>query len=249
VSDFDMARYLEWRRTHPPMMGGQDGPDEDATADTADAAQSEATDDTSTDAPPPWGDDFDAARAWNTISHLRGREKELEPVAKALERLRSGEDRDTFREIAATFGYEIPEDDEPDDDGLEDDPVADVRKQVSELAAWRAQQENERKLSAHFDQVNKLAEGAEIALTDHERKLIFNEALTEKGLDTKLTEAAFQSIAAYRDEIRKQAIEGYRGSKKAPTVPPAGKSATQVPDLDSDKDRQKWILDRMYGGN
>ena len=31
---------------------------------------------------PPWGDDFDPARAWKTIQSLRAREKELAPLAQ-----------------------------------------------------------------------------------------------------------------------------------------------------------------------
>lgn len=37
--------------------------------------------------PPPWGEDFDPARAWKTIQSLRAREKELAPLAQKAKEL------------------------------------------------------------------------------------------------------------------------------------------------------------------
>src|SRR5688500_13361811 len=93
-------------------------------------------------AAPPWGDDFDAQRAWETITKLRGFEKQ----AKEFERIQS--DDDARAEWLKSQGYEIADDepDDSDDEELfeEDDPIAPVRTELEEIKQWKAQQEAEK---------------------------------------------------------------------------------------------------------
>lgn len=209
----------------------------------AEAPQSEAEEPTST--PVPWGDDFDPERAWKTITHLRDREKELEPNAKALERLRAGEDRDTFRELAEKFGYEIPDDEddieEPEDETVEDDPnnkrLAEIERKIQEREAAEAAKQFE-------DHLDQLATGKEVELTSRQRKQILRDSL-EAGFSPEATEKAFNDLIEELSEYEKRAIERYTGSKKTPAVPPSGKSATQVPDLSNEKERHEWLKQRL----
>lgn len=60
-------------------------------------------------ASPPWGDDFDAQRAWDTITKLRGFEKQ----AKEFERIQSDEEARTA--WLKSQGYEFAESDEASD--------------------------------------------------------------------------------------------------------------------------------------
>jgi hypothetical protein len=48
-------------------------------------------------ATPPWGDDFDPARAWQTIQNLRAREKELTPLAEKARQLEESQRTETER--------------------------------------------------------------------------------------------------------------------------------------------------------
>ena len=166
--------------------------DPDLVDESAEAAQSVEVADGS---PPPWGDDFDAARAWQTISHLRGREKELESDAKAWKRFR--EDEDARRETLTELGYSIADDDDEDldDEDFDDEPVTQVpkalQKELDELKTWRSQQEQKEARQAFDDHLNSLAQGAEIELSPFERRAILAASI-EAGFKPQHTEKAFK---------------------------------------------------------
>lgn len=65
-------------QTPDPQDAGAQAPAESGSAATPSAPQGEQA--------PPWGDDFDPARAWKTITSLRDKEKELSSKLSGYER-------------------------------------------------------------------------------------------------------------------------------------------------------------------
>jgi hypothetical protein len=202
-----------------------------------------------TDAPPPWGEDFDAARAWQTITHQRRREAELEAVAKEFERLKS--DPDAQKEFISGLGYEVEEDDIEDDDesGVNPD-VAALKQQLDDLAQWREQREAEERAAAFNADVDRLAEEADVELDNDDREWIaYRASKAQGGFTPEAVQAAFKALYD-RDIARAQRYgERLKNSKKAPVVSPPGVPATPAPtDLDDPQARVKFMLERMQGG-
>jgi hypothetical protein len=202
-----------------------------------------------TDAPPPWGEDFDAARAWQTITHQRRREAELEAVAKEFERLKS--DPDAQKEFISGLGYEVEEDDIEDDDepGVNPD-VAALKQQLDDLAQWREQREAEERAAAFNADVDRLAEEADVELDSDDREWIaYRASKAQGGFTPEAVQAAFKALYD-RDIARAQRYgERLKNSKKAPVVSPPGVPATPAPtDLDDPQARVKFMLERMQGG-
>ena len=220
--------------------------------------------------PPPWGDEFDAQRAWNTINHLRDRERELDSSHKALERLRGGDDLDTFRELAEAYGFELPEGEEEqgqDEDFFKDVPaddpylprIAEVAQKVDPVIEWVQDQQLEQALGAFNKHLDELAQGvstedAPFELDDDDRSLLLAASI-QGGFNEKSTEAAFGKYKARIDArtraeeaAEEKAQEAYKQSKKAPHVTSAGKPGTEVPSLDTHEDRMQWYRDQMAAG-
>lgn len=230
-----MARYLEWRLTHPPMMGGSDEAEsEEATAETTEPVEAAAEATT----PPPWGDDFNPERAWNTIQKQRDREKELEAEAKELHRLRN--DPEAQKEFLESLGFEVPEDDDEPEETVEDDPI---NPRLSALEQKIQEREAAEAAKAFEDHLDELAKGKELELTPRQRKQILRDSI-DAGFSPEATEKAFNELVDELTDYERRAIERYTGSKKTPTVPPSSKSATQTPDLDDPKARQAWLKER-----
>lgn len=229
MSDFDMARFLAWRRTHPPIMGGAPDENEDATADTADTAQG-AVETTTT--PPPWGDDFNPDRAWQTISHLRGIEKEWEPHVKAHQRLTGGEDPDAFRALAERYGFEITEGSpEPEDD--DDDPIAPLASKLEQIEQWQQQQQQRESVELFRDDVKALAAEAKVELTEKDYVRLYRDAeqhaaTTKKNFDRAAVKEVFDEMVDERKAHEKAVIDRYRKSKDAPAPPPTGRAGEQA---------------------
>jgi hypothetical protein len=201
-----------------------------------------------TDAPPPWGEDFDAARAWQTISHLRSRETELEKQAREYERLQS--DPDAQKEFLANLGYEVEEDDIEDDEPGTNPEVSALKQQLDDLAAWRERREAEERAAAFNADVNRLAEEADVELDDDDREWIaYRASKAQGGFTPEAVQSAFKALYD-RDIARAQRYgERLKNSKKAPVVSPPGVPATPAPtDLDDPQARVKYMLERMQGG-
>jgi hypothetical protein len=201
-----------------------------------------------TDAPPPWGEDFDAARAWQTITHQRRREAELEAVAKEFERLKS--DPDAQKEFISGLGYEVEEDDIEDDEPGTNPDVAALKQQLDDLAQWREQREAEERAAAFNADVDRLAEEADVELDSDDREWIaYRASKAQGGFTPEAVQAAFKALYD-RDIARAQRYgERLKNSKKAPVVSPPGVPATPAPtDLDDPQARVKFMLERMQGG-
>jgi hypothetical protein len=201
-----------------------------------------------TDAPPPWGEDFDAARAWQTITHQRRREAELEAVAREFERLKS--DPDAQKEFISGLGYEVEEDDIEDDEPGTNPDVAALKQQLDDLAQWREQREAEERAAAFNADVDRLAEEADVELDSDDREWIaYRASKAQGGFTPEAVQAAFKALYD-RDIARAQRYgERLKNSKKAPVVSPPGVPATPAPtDLDDPQARVKFMLERMQGG-
>lgn len=216
----------------------------DLAAESADATAEPGT--PAPDAPPPWGDDFNAERAWQTISHLRGREKELESEAKLAKALR--EDPDALKEFLAERGYELPddEDDEPDVEFDDEDPIAPLRSEMETIKEYIENQKAERTIDAFAKHLDSLSTEAELSLTDREKQIVFRDALDNGGLTKANTEKAFKAHIEWLRDRESQMRQGWQETKKttAPAVK-SGQSATQVPDLDNERARQAWMIEQV----
>ena len=195
--------------------------------------------------PPPWGDEFDPARAWQTITHLRDREKELESEAKQAKALR--EDPNALREFLADLGYELPDEDPEDDIDVDDeDPIAPLRSQVQSIQEYIAEQRAERTVDAFAKHLDQLTTDAELQLSDRDKQIVFRDALDLGGLTKANTEKAFKAHTEWLSELDSRLRQGWQEKKKAPTpATNTGKSATQVPDLDNAAARQAWMIEQM----
>lgn len=221
------------------------------------AEQPETTapvDETSTEAAapeaPPWGDDFDPARAWNTIKNLREHEKK----AKEFERIQS--DEDARREWLTSLGYEI-DDGENEEEAYEplDEDTDPIVAQLSELSEWKESKEQEayeQKRAADWagfgEHISNLASEAKMDLSDKDKQRIAVECADKNGWPIGPNEAkkVFDEFMAEREEFRKKVIEEFRSSKKAPTISSGGKTATgttDVADMDSEQFNQ-WMAER-----
>jgi hypothetical protein len=203
-----------------------------------------------TDAPPPWGEDFDAARAWQTITHQRKREAELETVAKEYERLKS--DPDAQKEFLSTLGYEVEDDDDMFDEQPQENPeVAALKKQLEDLSTWRDREEAQRREAAFNADLDRLADKAEVELDPEDRELIAYLASKNgpENFTPQAVEQAFEALLARYEQNAQRSMERMKKGKKAPVVTPAGTSAVPTPpNLDSHADRVKHMLERMTGG-
>lgn len=176
----------------------------------------------------PWGDDFDAQRAWDTITKLRGFEKQ----AKEFERIQS--DEEARAEWLKSQGYEITDDDEeaddPDEEDFEfedDERPTEVRDpRVDDLLAERAQTQ----IRTDLDRFNAES-GWE--LDDDDRRAIEVRARLQggdKGFGPKELEAAHKWFI---DRLERAASAGVERAKKpkpkAPHVTRGGKAATETP--------------------
>lgn len=202
-----------------------------------------------TETPPPWGEDFDAARAWSTIQHQRSRETELEQQVKQFERLQS--DPEALSEFLEGLGYELASDDEEDES---DDPDFDPDDPVYRLSAL------EQRIAEREEREAKAAEEAEFAskVQFAEQKIeealeslnvsdeLDKEWIVEKALALPPTEEGIPNIKAAHDkfiEFQNALKKRWAGSKDTSHVA-TGTSATQVPDLDDEQQRQAWLRER-----
>ena len=205
----------------------------DVSADAAQGADADST-------PVPWGDDFNPEKAWRTITHLRGREKELETEAKAWKRFR--EDEEYRRQQLGELGYEFDEEDLEDEDDFEDpEPAAipkQLQKELDDLKSWRSQQEQREARQAFDSHLDRLAAQSEVELSAFEKRSVLAASI-ENGFTPDATEQAFKDLVEWRSGFEKQVIDRYGKSKQAPNTPPQpGKAGEQSVDLTDRKARR-----------
>lgn len=187
------------------------------------AAEAAAVDTSSAPAStPPWGEDFNAERAWSTIQTQRAAEERLQAELKSL---RSDPDA-AARFVAEHHGWEFdsdePEYDDTQDPGLEDDPYRSLEERLEKQEQWRQQQEMERTARDINDHIAELAKGTDgVKLSDRDRQIIFQQAVADGQISPASTERAFNDhlewLKSARDEWQRDYLESKRGEMPPPT--------------------------------
>lgn len=158
-------------------------------------------------------------------------------------------DPEAQREFLRELGYELDEPDDEDDE-LEPDELAAVRREIAQLQEQVSQQSNQRQqaeLETHFDQAfARFGEERGKKLTDREKNAVFSVAMSmamAKGDNgPPPVEEAWREIEALWEDRQKE----WAGSKQPSyRVSPNGKDAEQKPDLSTDEGKTAHILRRM----
>lgn len=205
----------------------------------------EPTAETSQGEQPPWGDDFDAQRAWSTIQNLRGREKELEQAAKEYERLTS--DPTAYVDFGTQRGYiDIAPDDQPAVDEFAD-PQELVAARLEALEQRFQQQGQEAQQAQQIAQIEQHVETQLTALDgldESDREWIVNTAVamppTADGMpDIK---GAHEKFTAW--ETARQ--QKWAKSKRAPHIGQVGTAGTQaLPEDAGHNERVAYAMERL----
>lgn len=211
---------------------------DDTEVETTDAPVDEQA--TGTEETHPWGDDFDPARAWNTIQQQREAEKTAKAEADALREdaefakaLRN--DPAALRSFLEEQGFEVDEEDDGYDDQPANQPTPAADPRVDTLLAAeqrRAQREAEQQFEADF-----------------------TEALGEREINAKARKwIEAQTVIGGNDaDALKQAVEEWfelttppapKPKPRAPHVPSGGPPADEAP-AGTHQDRVQRALDRM----
>lgn len=206
-------------------------------------AEPEAVETTESTDSPPWGEDFDAQRAWNTIQTLRGEVKEAKQGAQEVDVETLLRDPQRYAEVLDALGLEEVDED-PDQYDEDEEFVDPYEQRLSGVEEQMARQQEMDDLRAFSSHLQTLAQGAEVELTERDRQVLLN-ASQEYGFNPEATEKAFKEYLEERKTFEKRVIEDYIKSKKnAPHVSTVGTNANEVPDLDDDQTRQKWMAER-----
>lgn len=189
---------------------------------------------------PPWGDDFDAQRAWNTIQNLRSETKELKQQSqRARELEQQWDDDEALLARLRERGYEFEDDEQYNDQGY-DDPDERITRQEARLAQLEA--ENARR--AFNADLDELASDAGVKLSARDRQIIEGDT-TKYGANPAALEKAFKEYVEERKAYEKSVIDAYvKGKKSAPRVPKVGSEATERLDLDDRAERVAAMVER-----
>lgn len=206
--------------------------------------------------PPPWGEDFQPERAWETIQKQRAREAELEPAAKTFKRLDAGEDLDTFKKLAEKYGFELPEvEEEPDEDEFDDDDPRDAQlKELTERQKahdeWIAEQRQVATVRAFTTDLDEMLAEKGVELDEDDRALIFERSARigqeTKSWDRNATAKALDWLLGKYEKREQAAVERLKSSKRAPHVSPGGKPGSgPQPDLTTREGREALFKERL----
>lgn len=223
----------------------EDTPTEGEPDTPVDAAQgAEATE------APPWGDDFDAGKAWNTITTQRQAEKELKEELRQIR-----EDREAFLKFTEQHHRDLLADEEDEAAGSEedvefedDDQIAPVRKDLDEIKAWQQEREAERVAAQIRTDLTAINEGSDWELDqfDHEQ-IVAAASRDPKGFDKAALERAHKSYIDRLNKAGEVYVERAKKPKPKPShVPNGGKAATGTTPVSemTTAQREKFMLDR-----
>lgn len=211
-----------------------DNPVAEEQAPTADEQQSPS---------PPWGEDFDAERAWSTIQTQRQAEKDLKAQVGEYEALLADPDA-----LLSRLGYETVTDEDPQAPAggeQEYDPLAEIRGQVDQIQGTLAQQQAQEIHRELGDHIDTLLGESDLKLTKKQRAAIAAEAWNDGDPSPAHTAQVVKDwaddLAAYRDE----AVSGYRKSKRAPRAAPQGQPGSKQIDFSNEEERQRMFAELM----
>lgn len=189
----------------------------------------------------PWGDDFDAERAWNTIQNLRSENKSV----KEEQRKSLLTDDEFAAELLRERGWEFDSGEEDEDLDLDEEEDDDPHeRRLSQLEQQQQAQQQEAALAEFDGHLDRLASKAEVELSDSERGYLLSVS-HDAGFTPKSTEKAFEGWLEDRKAHDKAVIERYVKSKQeAPGGFKAGSEATEKLDMSDDQVRQKWMAEQ-----
>ena len=214
-------------------------PEGTEAAESAETAQAAVDTDGSS---PPWGDDFDADRAWKTITSQREEAKELKERLRQEQAIWENEQAVAAR-AAEKFQWQLEQgEDEPDDEELADDEPVDPRVEAHDQ--WIRSQQEKQALKDFNEDLDSAASETEVKLTARDRKTILAESMAN-GFNPDATRKALKELIEDREQLKASWQEELSTSKQTPRPPGSGKTATQVPDLDDDQQRRQWMAERL----
>lgn len=190
---------------------------------------------------PPWGDDFDPQKAWDTIQAQRASEKELkEQAQRASEKW---EQEEAHLEWMRAHGFEIADDEDEDPDLYEDD---EGQPEVDPDVAWLKQRETDRMYREDLEEA--LPEGVKYRDLSEADRVYIQHKTTEGGANKAALGKAVKAWEQWRKDSETEAIERYRESKKTPHVSKVGTAATDDSnrlDIDDDAERHRRMAERL----
>lgn len=195
---------------------------------------------------PPWGDDFDPQRAYDSLQAARKTEKELKERLRQAESV--WEDEQALRDRLQAQGYVFEEDDTEDENLYDDEDTEPADPRVEQHDQWIQQQQERQVLKEFNDDLEAAAKDANVKLTDRERRGILQESLAN-GFTPEATREALTGLIEDRKALRESWQAELKASKQAPHVPSSGQAATQTPDLDDDQTRRAWMAERYRALN
>jgi len=157
-------------------------------------------------------------------------------------------DPDTYRQAAEALGIEVPAGEEdPEPAEYEDDPYAEVRSELEELKAWKAQNDTQAREAAAFDYLNGhiATEVDRVGLNQLDEKTrdwVISRALALPGVpappgaphdELPNIEAAYKE---WQDLVTEQQRSWAKVKRGAPYVPPGGQPANEVPNTGTGHD-------------
>lgn len=223
---------------------------ETTTPDSVEEPEAAETTEAESTETPPWGDDFDPGKAWSTIQNLRGESKELkqfqQDAREKLELLEALRDPQRQAEALRDFGIEL----EDTEDRDEEDDGGDPYLTREEWDRHNAEQQAQRAEQAFTDDLNGLAKGADVELSEWDRARLYGRTM-QLGADADALKKALDELVDDRKASEKEAIERYRKSKGGPRVLPGGSPATDDNnrlDIPDDAERHRRMTERLRMG-
>lgn len=238
-----------------------EAPAESQDQPTPDAEAPEGTSQEATEKPDHFSEKFDPAslpeelvpaykqmqadytRKTQEVAALR----QPDAVADYLRTLRPEDQEAVLRSI----GIELQADEDDGDDDLYSDPDEELRRELEELKAWRAEQEQSRQdeevetflENSINDQIAALEEATGRELTEQEAQTIGEFAYDRARANGQVPDvkAAYERIYT---ELLPHERKRWVQSKKTPQAP-NGSSASHQPDLDDPEQRREYLLQRL----
>jgi hypothetical protein len=224
--------FAEWRKTHPPMMGAQEVPEAGPENVQGDAQQQEQQQ----GAPPPWGEDFNPQRAWDTITAQRESEATLKQQLQESQQVKdlweaAQNDPELQAQILGLWGYDIEGNEDPG--SQQEQAFQDPR--VDALLQERQAEQDANLLTGHIQQ---LAEKEGVALSDGQFQRLFRDAV-DAGLNPQGTEQVFKQFVEDRKQEEQAIIDRYVKSKRTPRPASGGVPGSEKVDLSNEEERLK----------
>lgn len=158
-------------------------------------------------------------------------------------------DEEHRRQLMAEWGYEIEDPAEQQQYAYED-PNAELRQQIAELAEWKNTQEQQRQQAQQLEQItSSVAEqfkAVDPNLDEDDREWITTRALNMDPRDDGMPDiaGAYQAFQGWETQ-RQQRWEQARKRPKPPHVPPGGQAGTDAPNLDDRQARRTHMAEQL----